>query len=430
MYSNNMKMNQSQDPKPFWKRLLTWKLIFIPIGLVLIIVVVKAGGHALDRYQTSKNISERIANHPELASCGSRQDIFTVSPVRAGEYGDIVPLGNFGPTGGHTIPTKHIYFMSTATDTTKQTDVNVYAPGDLTITSLEQADNKTKGYTDYYLYTSPCKEIEVSFYHLNSLNPKIMDAFDSVKKKNCRTEQDGTITSKVCNADISGVTLKAGDLLGVANPAKKDSIKQLFDFEMTDHRTTALVFANPARFPSGGFDYQHVVCPLDYFSADLKSNFLTQMGDYFDPTLKRTAQPFCGNYLQDIAGTAQGVWFKDQSATADNSENSALTLGHHNVLPKKGIFSVGTQTASTIEAGAYPFVTTTNGFVNRDFKDITADGQTYCYEPTGLTGTYNYPFRILLQLTSPTTLKIEGQKVQGCGSGPWIFGAGATPLER
>ncbi|MCL4354488.1 hypothetical protein M1349_03395 [Patescibacteria group bacterium] len=216
--------------------------------------------------------------------------------------------------------------------------------------------------------------------------------------------------------------------MGRATPAGK-GIRQFFDFEMSDHRTTALQFANPKRF-EGGFDFKHIVCPLDYFTPELKQKFLSQMADYFDPSLKRTAQPLCGEYMQDVPKTAQGVWFKNKSDTADHGENRAITLAHHNVLAQKGIFSIGTQAVSTIEPGEYPFDPRPSGLVNRDFKDITADGKVYCFEPTGLTGTYNYPFRIILQMTSPTKLKIEGQKNQGCGTGPWQFDSNPIEFER
>jgi len=156
--------------------------------------------------------------------------------------------------------------------------------------------------------------------------------------------------------------------------------------------------------------------------------FLKTDISYFIFSIKRTIEPLCGEYMQDVSGTAQGVWFR---VGADSREEDAqITLAHHNVLAQKGIFSIGTMATQTIEAGTYPFDPKPQGLTNRDFKDITADGKTYCFEPSALTGTYKYPFRVILQMTSSTKLKIEGQKTEGCGSGPWQFDSDVVEFER
>lgn len=418
--------NQRPSAKRWY---LTWKIVFLPIAFFVIVFLVGATKQTIKQISWSKTVGNKTIFHPELASCGNKQEFFTVSPVKFGEYKNIVPLGAYGPTGGHIIPTKHIYFMSTADNPDDQTDVNIYAPGDLYITYAERGINNTAGYTDYYLYTSPCKDVEVNFYHLNTLNQAILSAFDSAKKKNCRDEQNGQTSNSFCGAVIKGVQIKAGDILGVGNPAKKKGLKQFFDFEMSDHRVPELQFANPKRW-TGGFDFKHIVCPVDYFKPELKSVYETQFADYNDASIKRTVKPLCGQYAQDIAGTAQGVWFKNASDSADTGENGLLTLGHHNALAQKGLIAVGTDSTSSIDAGAYPFDPKASGLTDRDFKDITPDGRTYCFEPTGITGTYRYPFRVLLQMTSATTLKIEGQKDQDCGAGPWVLTENATAFER
>ncbi|MCL5970021.1 MAG: hypothetical protein M1450_00765 [Patescibacteria group bacterium] len=405
-----------------FKKFLSWKLVFIP----LLIIVFVVGGNAVKRFFWSRELDNSLIFHPEqLPECGDKKVFFTVSPIKDGLYRNVVPLGKFGPEGGHVFPTKHTYFMAPAKNIEEQTDVDVLSPGDLYITTIQRWNNKTLGLTEYFLYASPCKDVEVTFYHLNELSPKLASALN--KTDYCREEQTGKTQYEFCGKITEGIQVKAGELLGIANPAKKKSIKQFFDFGMSDHRTPELKFANPGRWV-GNFDKKHMVCPYDYFTPDLRSKFLSQMADYDDPSLKRTTEPLCGEYMQDIPGTAQGVWFK---VGADSREEDAqITLGHHNVLTQKGFFSIGTMSTETIEVGGYPFDPRPLGIVNRDFKDIKANGQIYCFEPTALTGTYNYPFRIILQMTSPTKLKIEGQKTQGCGSGPFQFSSSYTDFER
>lgn len=409
------------------RRFLSWKLIFVPVVLFALLVISRIIYHTVDRFRWSREIGNKLIFHVgELPPCGDKKEFFTVSPIKTGLYRNVVPLGILGAIGGHVIPTKHSYFMSPAKNTAEQTDVDVVSPGDLYITYVERWENLTKGYTDYNVYASPCADVEVNFYHFNELNPKINNAF--TKNENCRQYQAGSTAYKFCGQVIKGVQIKAGEFLAKANPAKKGGIKQFFDFEMSDHRTPALKFANPKRWV-GGFDFKHIVCPFDYFTPQLRQNFLYQMASYDDPNMKRTAEPLCGEYMQDVPGTAQGVWFKP-GKTADNEENNNISLVHHNVLPQKGMFSIGTQATTTIEAGDYPFDPTNNGLINRDFKDIKANGQIYCFEPTSITGTYNYSFRIILQMMSLTKIKIEGQPIQGCGKGPWNFNDNAAEFER
>lgn len=414
--------NKINITQPFWRHFLTWKLIVIPIVIIVLIV----GGNAVNRFMWSRELDNSLIFHPEqLPDCGNKKVFFTVSPIKDGLYRNIVPLGKFGPESSHVFPTKHTYFMAPAKNIEEQTDVDIVSPGDLYITTVQSWTNKTLGYTDYFVYASPCKDVEVTFYHLNDLPPKLLSVLD--KTDYCRQEQTGNTQYEFCGRITEGIQVKAGELLGKGNPAKKKSIKQFFDFGMSDHRTPELKFANPSRWV-GDFDKKHMVCPFDYFTPELRQKFLSQMADSDDPILKRTIEPLCGEYMQDVVGTAQGVWFK---VGADSREEDAqVTLAHHNVLAQKGIFSIGTMTTPTIEVGVYPFDPKPSGLINRDFKDITADGKTYCFEPSALTGTYRYPFRIILQITSPTKLKIEGQKTQDCGSGPWTFDASAVEFER
>lgn len=410
------------------KRVFSWKLIYIPVLVVGIIFGSQVVYHTVERFLWSREMGSKVIFHPELPACGDKKEFFTVSPIKLGDYRNVVPLGMLGPEGGHVIPTKHSYFMSPATDVIEQTDVNVYSPGDLYVTWAERVVNKNVGSEEYFIYTAPCSDVELNIYHLNTVDQRIVDQLDDPKGGRCQDTQAGDISYNFCGKVIKKIRFKAGELLGTANPAKKGGIKQLIDFEMSDHRTPDLKFANPKRW-IGGFDFKHIVCPFDYFTPVLRDRFFSQMADYDDPSMKRTAEPLCGEYMQDVAGTAQGVWFKP-GVTADDEENNVISLVHHNIQTQKGIFAIGTLAVNTIEAGAYPFNPRSKGNINRDFKDISADGNVYCFEPTGMTGNYNYPFRIILQMTSSTEIKIEGQGVQGCGEGPWEFSEQATNFER
>ena len=103
---------------------------------------------------------------------------------------------------------------------------------------------------------------------------------------------------------------------------------------------------------------------------------------------------------------------------------------HDNVEPSKGAFSVGTSMAATgLSTGIYYFDPASSGLVNRDFKDVGASGEIHCYETRERFGD-SVPLIIILQLTSPTTLRMEGQDFSSCGDGPWLFSSAYTDYER
>jgi hypothetical protein len=85
---------------------------------------------------------------------------------------------------------------------------------------------------------------------------------------------------------------------------------------------------------------------------------------------------------------------------------------------------------SGLSSGLYYFDPASSGLVNRDFKDVTADEAIYCYETRDRIENEPLPFIILVQLTSPTTLRSERQDLASCGSGPWQFGSVYTDYER
>lgn len=401
------------------------KIVLISLIVIVAIPVSVVGYHTIKQFIWAREVGNTATMHPDLPACGTKTDFFTVSPIKDGEYRNIVPLGTLGPGSGHVFPTKHTYFMSTASNVEDQTDVNVYAPGDMFVTAIQRWHSLTYNYSDYYVYFSPCKDVEVYMLHLNDLEPKLANALTN--KQTCRTEQTGTNTFEWCWQKVD-LEVKAGELIAKANPAKKNSIKQFFDFGMSDHRVPDLDFANPKRWQGNGFDQLHMVCPFDYFPSNMKNKFLSQMADYDNSSLKRTVDPLCGQYMQDIAGTAQGVWFPPD--TKEINENAAISLVHNNALAEKAAFSFGTESKLGVDPIVYYYDPKTTGNINRDFKDIKADGQTYCFEPGALTGTMSWPFRIILQLSSETTLKIEKQDISSCGNDQWSFSSAAVNFER
>lgn len=351
------------------------------------------------------------ASSTSLASC-SGKNYFSVSPVAASDIRAIVPLGSLNPSS-HTFPTNHIYFyLRTNGSTPVQTAL--YAPGNITITSITASEHVSQGYTDYVLDFSPCAQITGLFDHVTSLSQAIQKQFDSGKTLQDYTYSTGGDKYHKTQKKVA-IALAAGAQIGTTGGRAGQNA---LDVQVEDTRTS-LTFANNNRWT---FE-RHIVCPLDYYTGSIADTLMNLVGDY-SGTIKRTASPRCGQYDQDVSGTPQGVWFK-AGTTSTYPEDPHLALVHDNIDPNYGAISVGT-TLAGVSSSVYYFTPAHTGTVNRDFAEVK-DDQVYCYDVNMVKGQPgNTSF--ILQL-SGSKLKIQ-KNASPCGAGPWGFGGTASDFER
>ena len=126
--------------------------------------------------------------------------------------------------------------------------------------------------------------------------------------------------------------MEAGEEIGTAGGT---SNQVAFDLGMLDFREDPLQYANQKRWEGKSVN---TVCPLDYFSSPAREEIFAKVGDNRQ---KRTIEPICGQIDQDIAGTAQGVWFtKDtpQNFESSHPEDPHLALVHDNVDYAQPVF--------------------------------------------------------------------------------------------
>jgi len=348
---------------------------------------------------------------PGIPSCGDKKELFTVSHIPISELQNIVPLGNLNPPG-HTFPTNHLYFhLKGFTGRQSESNAPVIAPGAMWITRIGSSEYTMNGrqIKDYKMDFTVCKEVRGYFIHLTSLSEKLLQSFG--QPGNCNEYDTGGIHYKNCGNDFqsSPISVAGGESIGTAGGSS--------DFGLADLRTQELVYANPERWYE---DSLHRVCPLDYFTADIGSQLKSLLGS---SDTKRTVEPTCGEVAQDKPGTAQGVWFVKGTINT-YPEDTHISLVHGNINPLKGVFSVGTTLSATgLNSGTYYFDPKNSGFVNRDFKDVQP-GNIYCYDSFTQSSS-----RIILQLTSSTTLRIEKQSGE-CGNGPWSLTSNHVNFER
>jgi hypothetical protein len=160
--------------------------------------------------------------------------------------------------------------------------------------------------------------------------------------------------------------------------------------------------------------------PLDYFDASSRAVLEAKLGSA-DGRIKRTVAPVAGEFNYDIAGTVMGNWIK--TGFPRTPEDNNLALVKDNVTPSIQVFSAG-NTLPGLSSGTYYFIPKSTGTINRNFADVKADGNTYCYtmDLLGFVNTGNSipNSSIIIKLENNTTLSAEKRNCD-CSCAPYLF---------
>lgn len=175
-----------------------------------------------------------------------------------------------------------------------------------------------------------------------------------------------------------------------------------FDFGATDGRQKPLEFANNKRYRN---TTRQTVCPYDLFSSELKNHLYQFIGSN---NQRRVIEPICGTIAQDIPGTVQGNWYLGKGKSDElERQGKMVALIHDNVDPKLGLVVLG-ETFNKIV-----FSPTNSGLINREFAQITAGQEIYCYQPDAVGSRVSYGTQgqfkgsVIIRLPSVSELDIE-----------------------
>jgi len=337
------------------------KWIFITIGILILAFVL------------AKMFNE--SRNPSLKQCDGGP-YFTAAPVDL-EYIDyLVPLGNLNPPG-HTFPTDHIYIIFPES----AEYIPVYAPGDMKITEIQSADNekwRDKPYNDFHVTFKVCDKIQGQYIHIDVLSETLQKAFEKSIEKDCKKYIESQKFGN-CQARVN-IDILAGEQIGKVGHEDHHG----FDLGVYDKTKDPWTFANMKRFSGDRDNYLYTQCPIDYYETVLKEKFMSIFSGG-DGDLKRTIEPVCGTIGQDVPGTAQGLWFiKNTDPKTWEYEQDHLALVHDNYNPALGAISIGLSLERLgIPSEEYEFEPQHTGQVNKDFNEVTPDGQIYCYGQHG-----------------------------------------------
>lgn len=283
--------------------------------------------------------------------------------------------------------------------------------------------------TGYQVHFSPCDQFHAYFYHLSELSERLRTELEAADLQ-CVEYDGGGHRFRRCQGKTV-IAVQAGELTGLSGDAC------CVDFGAVDTRVPPLDFANPAKY---SYELLHYVSPVDYFTPEVRAEFEARLTSY-DGTTPRTIEPKTGLINQDVAGTAQTNWFEPGKSWAKNPvdpPDTFIALVHDYTGAEEPIFSVGTSVAG-LHYGVYSFVPSSQGRINRDFGEIKADGEIYCFDNFRSGTTAGGVFLgdpqgiILISLLDEGTLVVEKQGSAGSrcvASEPWEFTANATKFER
>lgn len=365
--------------------------------------------------------SSRSDKSSSSIPCGP-QPYFTVLPVPAATIDWVDVIGRLAAPS-QTLPKGHTGAMLNTQN------VPVVAPGDLQIDRIRRvrylASEMRQGEEDYALFYSVCRDVSGHFGHMRTLDSSTFSL--GASWNNCTTYQTSDETVESCENDAGGLAVTAGQPLGtVAGPAG-----MALDMGLVDRRVT-YVWAAPQRHEG---DFNHMVCPFEYYDDANRDVFFSKLRDAAHPDLPPAGTPRCGTLAVDVAGTAQGIWVEEGAAIVlANGQHRTITLANNPYRPQAELaLSLGPE---VLGAGTYRVPRKTSGRVNRVFDQIT-DATVHCYFGEGLTG-LSAPQNTswLIALDANGSLKIEkvthADGATPCAADPstWAFTGNAMTLVR
>lgn len=243
--------------------------------------------------------------------------VLSHAPVDLDSIQYIIPLGKM--YGEHVNPTDHQYYVASYYfEKEKQNKVNVYAPGDGTISSIEyhSYDTGPQIEEDYRVVIDHDCGVSSIFIHIDELVSKIAEK----APKNPAVHED-------IHPASTEIPVKEGELLG--------TYYGTLDYNVFDPCVELTTFALQDK-PVGSENITHVKDPFDYFSEPIRSELQSMSLGY--------KEPIGGKIDYDIEGKLVGNWLKkDENRSTDQtpSVKDLLTIAYNNIDTHSIVVSTG-----------------------------------------------------------------------------------------
>ncbi len=287
----------------------------------------------------------------------------------------------------HTFPTDHMYFYA---NTSAYPDgFEIFAPGNLTITTLQliqYGPPEAITYEDYSIEFSVCEHVYGKFGHVNNLSAFILDKIEGFGEEYGDDVNTWEVAGDLYSSFNKRIILpvNAGQVLGRAG------IVGGYDFWLKDDRVI-LEWVNQ----DWTNEYQNTVCPLDYFNATLKSEMEAKLLRWGGIPVEPAG--YSGQIEFDVPDHAQGIWVRED--WSNRAEDNGLALVYNNFNASEGAISVGLAGNSSWDSRVYYFHPAGSGFRNRNFSQVSNDGNVYYYFSEYFKSGSIYTKVVLLKMT-------------------------------
>lgn len=338
----------------------------------------------------------------KLPACVGKE-LLSVSPMAVNEVKNLGPLGHI-TTPRHAFPMEHMEYGIPQDAQDKTIKTTLYAPGAVHIIGIRETIYKKDGMPDpnhpyFSIAFTPCKDVLFYWEGMHTISDALRQAINRATStlivEGNPNDPNG---SAMMQYRVDYVT-KAGEILGsVGGPGTAGGA---LEWGGRDFRIPKLGFLGT---PVPDARVSYTVCPIDYYPEPLKSTLYEKFA--------RKVSPRCGLVMQDLAGTIQGNWLG--VGYPGDIGDAMLGIVHHNNSPDIGIIAASGFIHSH---GTVFFNPRHSGTLNREPSEVKADGQIYCYQNgdefapgiVNLNISPRIPGRILVQLQSDLTLKVEQQ---------------------
>lgn len=367
---------------------------------------------------TDKDSTPTDSINPADTNSVITDTLLTVSPLPIDSVTAFVPLGNLNPSG-HVFPTDHSYmYLLSDVGAPAPHIVTFYCPGTLRLIEINAFEHVNASITDYRVRFELQPGVTLEFAHISALETNVFGDVTGFAGFTLLQEYTtGGETYRMWRKPTDTV-LSAGAILGTAggNPGQ-----WALDIGVYDTRVTHATASAAGTWTNSA--YIHAVCPLAYYaSGDVKDSLYAIVqrdevpGDNYP----------CGWIAQDVAGTAQGIWFNPDSPRP-YPEDPHLALVWHNREATQQVISMGTSVPA-LPTGTYMFTPTTSGALHRRFDLIESEGQVYGYYVTDHNAGQDKT--AILKMTGLTTLRFDALEGHISDSSLWIFTDSAVTFSR
>jgi len=257
-----------------------------------------------DFQDTQSEIHEKKLKKELFGNDCESDVIFDHPPVNLEKTKIMIPLGLM--TGSHVTPIDHHYFQDF--DNT-EVDIEVYSPGDGTVTSIGHMPGNPKG-EDFRVVIQHTCTVSSIYIHIHTLSDKLAEFMPDVN-----------------GYSSTEIKVKAGDLLGY--------FATNVDYNLVDEEFELPGFVVPEHY-SGEIWKIHVPNTFDYFSEPIRSRLIELN--------VRTDEPIQGKIDYDIDGRLVGNWFIEGSnwyrGNSDDYWATHLAIAYDYIDSDRIVFSI------------------------------------------------------------------------------------------